>query len=244
MKRILLILLALSATACSPNSARLDVGDERDRRFRKAQAAAEVENWSRAATLYAEALKHKPKLARAHLELALIESQHLKHFAKAIYHYERYLELRPESEKRDLIRSWIRQAEISLAAGLSESAAGVDAELIRLKRENNLLRKQLDALRGTTRQPSPAPEVAKPVIRPKEPMPKDAVKVNRIQVPPPQIRTYQVLPGDTLSRIAKSVYGDSSKWRLLYDANRDTMRNENDLKAGENIRIPKIPAEG
>jgi nucleoid-associated protein YgaU len=53
-------------------------------------------------------------------------------------------------------------------------------------------------------------------------------------------RTYQVRPGDTLSRISGSVYGDSSKWRKIYEANRDQMKNETDIKIGQSLVIPNL----
>ena len=53
-------------------------------------------------------------------------------------------------------------------------------------------------------------------------------------------RTYQVRSGDTLSRIAGSVYGDAGKWRKIYDANRDQMKNETDIKIGQSLVIPAL----
>ena len=50
--------------------------------------------------------------------------------------------------------------------------------------------------------------------------------------------------GDTLFKIASSVYGDPSRWREICEANRaprrneNPMRNENDLKPGRELFIP------
>lgn len=54
-------------------------------------------------------------------------------------------------------------------------------------------------------------------------------------------RTYTVKSGDSLSRIAanKSIYGDASKWRKIYDANKKTIgANPNNLTAGMKLVIP------
>ena len=58
------------------------------------------------------------------------------------------------------------------------------------------------------------------------------------------IGNYTVQSGDTLWSIAASrgVYGDATKWRLLYDANRDVLKSPDRLKAGMSLRIPR--AEG
>jgi len=54
-------------------------------------------------------------------------------------------------------------------------------------------------------------------------------------------RTYTVRPGDSLSKIAKSLLGDAKKWRLLYDANKDVVGNNPDLiKPGQVLKIPKV----
>lgn len=51
-------------------------------------------------------------------------------------------------------------------------------------------------------------------------------------------KTYQVRPGDSLFLIAKKVYGDSSKWRDLYAANKSTIGPDaNLIKPGQQLVI-------
>jgi len=54
------------------------------------------------------------------------------------------------------------------------------------------------------------------------------------------VRQYTVRRGDTLKTIAgsPSIYGDSRKWILIYQANRDKVRDPNNLKAGQVLAIP------
>ena len=53
-------------------------------------------------------------------------------------------------------------------------------------------------------------------------------------------RTYTVRPGDSLSKIAKSLLGDAKKWRVLYDANTDVVGSNPDLiHPGQVLKIPK-----
>ena len=51
-------------------------------------------------------------------------------------------------------------------------------------------------------------------------------------------RTYTVVAGDSLSKIAKRVYGDAQEWRKIYDANRDTVQNPDLIHPGQTLRLP------
>ena len=60
------------------------------------------------------------------------------------------------------------------------------------------------------------------------------------------IGSYTVQAGDTLWSIAagSGVYGDATKWRWLYDANRDVLKSPDRLKAGMSLRIPRAGGAG
>lgn len=51
-------------------------------------------------------------------------------------------------------------------------------------------------------------------------------------------RTHVVADGETLTAIAFRYYGRASLWTRIFDANRDVLPNENDLKIGMQLRIP------
>ncbi len=222
-------------------SAQRDAADEKNPRVQKGLEQAQLRQWDAALRQFENALEHNSDLARPNLELALIYHQQKKNYVRAIYHYEHYLEKRPNSEKRNLILGWIGQAKISFAAQIGQTTGSISEELIRLTRENNLLRKQLEKTADTlTATPIAKPVLAKPPVVKPEPTPVSQKPVQRIQTPAPRTGTYKVLPGDTLSRIAKAVYGDSGKWKEIYGANLDKMSSENDLKAGQTITIPSL----
>jgi nucleoid-associated protein YgaU len=51
--------------------------------------------------------------------------------------------------------------------------------------------------------------------------------------------TYQVVPGDSLSKIAGCAYKDESRWQIIYKANKDLIGpNPNVLKSGVELFIP------
>jgi nucleoid-associated protein YgaU len=51
-------------------------------------------------------------------------------------------------------------------------------------------------------------------------------------------RTYTVVAGDSLSKIAKREYGDAQKWTVIYDANRDKISNPDLIHPGQVLTIP------
>lgn len=51
-------------------------------------------------------------------------------------------------------------------------------------------------------------------------------------------RTYVVKKGDSLSKIAKDIYGDGNDWRKIYEANRDQIRDPDLIHPGQTLTIP------
>lgn len=238
MKKLFLFMVcALLLTGCGRKSgAALDAADEKDSRVRKGLELVQQKNWNEAAGQFDAALLKNPGLGRPDLELAMIYHQQKKNYVRAIYHYERYLEKRPLTEKRALIQEWIKQAKVSLAGEVGGTGGDVTEQLVRLTRENNMLRKQLEAAGGA----GTAAAASVKTLLTEPPAPRPAPAAVQPAEPANPARTYTVRAGDTLSRIAASVYGDASRWRKIYEANRGTMKNETDLKTGQSLVIPAI----
>ncbi len=78
--------------------------------------------------------------------------------------------------------------------------------------------------------PTPArPTLASPVVSP--------VASPSAAASPEQ--TYTVEPGDTLLSIAQRFYGDATRWRAIYDANKDVIGADPDaLKVEMKLKIP------
>lgn len=53
-------------------------------------------------------------------------------------------------------------------------------------------------------------------------------------------RTYVVVAGDSLSKIAKREYGDGTKWRRIYEANTDILKDPDHIHPGQKLRIPQV----
>lgn len=56
--------------------------------------------------------------------------------------------------------------------------------------------------------------------------------------PADQAQSYTVQSGDSLSKIAKRVYGDANKWHTIYEANRDKIKNPDLIHPGQVLTLP------
>jgi nucleoid-associated protein YgaU len=58
--------------------------------------------------------------------------------------------------------------------------------------------------------------------------------------PPEEI--YTVVAGDSLSKIARKLYGDANQWRRIFEANRDQIENPDLIHPGQKLKIPAANA--
>ena len=229
-------LAAATMTGCSPGAANQDSRDERDPYLKRALTRKNMDDVDGAIDLLNKALDRKPTLARAHLELGLLYDTHKQDYVRAIYHYSRYLELRPDAEKKKLIDDLIRQARLSFAASLPDQPPGAIEQIAMLKRENAALKGQLAsqqmadvaASKSPVSPPAAAASGATPALMPPKPAPAQ-----------PAVQTYVVQSRDTLSSIASKLYNDPGKWKVIFDANRNTLSSPQSVRPGQTLIIPR-----
>jgi nucleoid-associated protein YgaU len=58
--------------------------------------------------------------------------------------------------------------------------------------------------------------------------------------PEPESRTYTVQPGDSLSKIAKEMYGDMMQYPAIFEANKPMLASEDLIYPGQVLRIPNL----
>jgi nucleoid-associated protein YgaU len=52
-------------------------------------------------------------------------------------------------------------------------------------------------------------------------------------------RTYTVVAGDSLSKISKKFYGSPNKWKQIFEANKDVIKNPDLIHPGQKLKIPE-----
>jgi LysM repeat protein len=56
---------------------------------------------------------------------------------------------------------------------------------------------------------------------------------------PVPARVYEVVSGDTLSKIAKKFYGDASQYMKIFEANKDQLKDPDKIQVGQKLKVPE-----
>ena len=220
-----MIALLLVLTGCDTETLSQDEREEKIERVIEARELMKAGQYADAETRFQQALLENPTIARPHLDLATLYQQHIINYVHAIYHYDRYLELRPTSEKRGLVEQQRMKVAQLLANTLLKNTPQVQA----LAEENRQLKNELMRLRGNTLERESvrrSPENVNPSTEEKS--------ANK------DVRIYHVEAGDTLSKIAKKFYNDATLWDLIYQANRDALQSPSGIRVGQTLVIPLV----
>jgi nucleoid-associated protein YgaU len=51
-------------------------------------------------------------------------------------------------------------------------------------------------------------------------------------------KIYEVVSGDSLSKIAKREYGDAKLWPRIFEANKDLLKDPDKIYPGQKLKIP------
>ncbi len=182
----------------------------------------------------------------SYLDAGKIYLDHIRDPIAAIYHFRKYLELRPNSPQSPVVRELIDTAKKEFARTLpgqplDDHYERVDLlELVeRLQIENETMKAELAAIRA---QPLPmeggGPSVAEGRTDPAPPSAITRSAPRTSPTTPGAVRQHIVTKGETLYSISKRYYGTGNRWREIYLANRSVMTSETDLKVGTRLVVP------
>ncbi|WP_026464919.1 LysM peptidoglycan-binding domain-containing protein [Adhaeribacter aquaticus] len=87
-------------------------------------------------------------------------------------------------------------------------------------------------------QATPKNNVVKPAA-PSQPSVAQPQAAQPAQPAAPQKEYYTVKSGDSLSKIAKQLYGDANAWHKIHQANTDQIKDPNLIHPGQKIVIPR-----
>jgi len=245
---IALSFLLLAFPGCSPSSINV-VAETDEKQYQLAKDYQSQGRTADALSAFLRVIEARSNAPESHLEAGYIYLNALKNPIKAIYHFEQYLQLKPDSQQARQVRQLIETAQKMFAQQLP--AQPYEGELDRiemmemvnsLKQENDRLKRELIATQqrlqqfensGTGRGATSTPVTTQPT-NPYNPGSSTSVLQDPASVP----RRYTVQTGDSLSSISRKMYGTSSRWIDIFQANRDQLSSENALKVGQELRIP------
>ncbi len=257
-----LIIPMLALLGCNRSAVELDESDEKNPHYISGRQKLTARDYRGASADFEKALEIQPHNALCHFELGrLLDGDDLKpnNLPGAIYHYQKFISLRPQSQKVELVRGFIRDDLIRLAATVPHSNVVPPQEVARLQGENEALRAENEDLRTrldqvtTEKNQSSVAKVAQPGIAiphpspdlPTSSSPKPPAPVAPAAEPgsssgsrPSAGRKYTVQKGDTLSSISRKFYGSPALAEKLYSANRAALPDKNKLAVGQVISIP------
>ena len=53
-------------------------------------------------------------------------------------------------------------------------------------------------------------------------------------------KIYEVVSGDSLSKIAKREYDNANEWKRIFEANRDILKDPDKIYPGQKLKIPPL----
>jgi len=230
---------------CGPKA---QVSDESERELpamKKARTLEEAGDLAGAQTAYQTLLDRDPLVARAHLSLAFLLDKPGGDYVGALYHYHRYLALRPDTEKRRMIENHIRATTLAHTATVFTSQADVLRRMAQTETENSDLKVRVSNLEAQANRLRAMVSVLQGKIAATADASSRALDGTVLPVPGPRTagKSVRVERGDNLRKIAGRVYGDETRWRDIFEANRGTMKHANDLRIGQALLIPVKESE-
>jgi len=203
---------------------------QRENEFRQAKQLDAASDYPGAIASYEAVLDNSPRGAEAHFRLALIYMDKINDPVSAVHHLRRYLAMAPKGQYAKDARANLERSEVLLATAAGGGALISRSEAIKLKNENEELRRQLAGRLTPPASASPSPPA------PGSAAAKEAER--RAKAGAGATRTYQVVPGDTLAGIAKKVYRNKARYKDIQDANLNTLGNPPKLRPGMTLVIP------
>ena len=143
--------LVLACAGCGKSSVAVAEGKERNSAlYRKAIEAERAGDIKDAIRQYRSLLIEEPRAYSVHLQLATLLQDYEENYIAALYHYQQYLLLRPESDKATLAQDRILRAERLLAPQIlrkvGDSVEGLTQA--HLLKENDRLNRSIVQLQG------------------------------------------------------------------------------------------------
>ncbi len=136
-----MFLVFLVATACTKRDTiyELEKTEAADAAMAQALEAQRNGQAQTAYELYRDVVIMHPTNALAHLQLGIVLQDSLRDPSAAIYHFDTYLRLRPDSEKGEMVADRLKQAKDQMGRRFGSDSASVDVIALQAEHDAKVL---------------------------------------------------------------------------------------------------------
>lgn len=243
---VLAVFFGLALSGCLPNQP-LSADEEKEPQFLIGRSRVNSMDYPGAIEAFERALEMNPRSGAAHLELGWLYAEKETDPAAAIYHYQKFLKLRPAANNAETIQQHVfrLKQELAKAALPIPPAPEIHRQLEQLAGDKRRLQDEVDGLRRVLLQTTNRAPVnlvrSTPVIN--TPTNSGSIRVNRVVTPVAavtrpvaplaSVRSHRVLAGDTPASIARRY---NVRLESLLAAN--PALNPRRMQVGQSIVLP------
>jgi tetratricopeptide (TPR) repeat protein len=236
-----MVLVAAALAGCSP-SGQSQAEEEKESHFQTGKSCLNSMDFIGAIESFEKALEVNPRSASAHFELACLFDQKQSDPAAAIYHYEKYLKLRPDAGNADRARERIYVCKQDLAKSVLPLpvAPAMQRQFEQLAEQNRQLQEELEHWKAYYNRQAPTGlpvqvpgRVAQSSSNTGSSWTNSFSQTGGAGRPASPLRTYLVQQGETFSSIARK---QGVKLDALLAANPGVQPRN--LRAGQTINLP------
>jgi len=243
---ITILVFALGLCGCLP-AGRSQLDEEKESHYLAGKSRYSALDYDGALECYEKAIEVNPRSALAHLEAGFLYERHKQDHAAAIYHLDRFLRLRPDSQYAAVVNQHILACKAELAKSVLLSPnQSLQKEFEQLQQENKIYREEIEAWRAKARAQTttnvpvsslvtsasiPSP-ISTPAARPN--LTANSSNIARLAAAMPLSgRTHTVKSGDTPASIARK-YGVKLDTLMAANPRVDARR----LHIGQSLNVP------
>ena len=157
------VICSVMASGCFPGGGG-SLAEEKEPHFLNGRSLVNAMDYQGAIKAFGKALEVNPHSAAAHFELGWLYADKTSDPAAAIYHYQRYLELRPGAENAETVGQHIFRLKQELAKAVlpMPTSPGIQRDFEQLAQENRALREEVETLRAAYAGRAKATDVTVP----------------------------------------------------------------------------------
>ncbi len=247
-RNALSLLCGLALGGCLPSGSGPS-DEQKEPHFMEGKRRVNALDFPGAIESFEKALEANPRSASAHFELGWLFDQKAAEPATAIYHYEKYLRLRPGADNSDTVKTRVLacKQELARTVSLGPVTQTLQNEFDKLNEENKHLHDEVEQLRAYRAAHPPAPPTP-PIATPSpartlqgsgggQPAPAGATaspaNASRPTAPAAAQRTHTIKPRETPTTIAR-MYGVKVDALMAANPRLDARR----LQVGRSLNIP------